>query len=352
MRTPGLVETRPNSFPLVACDEGHAAGRTRDRVGRDAVLSDGVALVDIDRFELVCGEQLSAVDCDGIQVESLNGGEVLGEALVERDVDRALVLLCEVRGPGAELKAIRGVSRREDQAGELAVAAVQHHVDVALLGLRGQAGAGTAALGIDDDEGDLGGTGLADAFLHEGEARSRGAGHGADTGNGRADGHVHGRQFVLRLPGHAAESRHPTLQGGQQLAGGGDGIAREEASSGGDEAEADRLVPGDLNLIGLGTEVEAGHRGRRLDAHLLGEVEAGLESVEVLAEDGLAQTPELAFERFPYLVILDVEGARGEGDGDAVLVERAAQLPDGDLAEWRLEEAGTRRDKAVGKRLV
>ena len=99
---------------------------------------------------------------------------------------------------------VEAIGRRagsDDGDGALAVAAEHGLQQVGLLGLGRQAGAGAAALHVDDDAGQFGHDGQADRLGLEADAGAAGAGDAEGAAEGGADGHAHGGDFVLGLQG-------------------------------------------------------------------------------------------------------------------------------------------------------
>ena len=145
--------------------------------------------------------------------------------------------------------------RRHDRHRRLAVAAVHGVEQVGLLGLGGQAGRGTAALHVDDDQRQLQVDGQADRLGLEVEAGAAGRRHPEGAAEGRAEGGADAGDLVLGLEGPDAELLAPA-QLVEDVGGRRDRIAAEEDRQageprGGDQAPGQGLVAGDLDVLAL-----------------------------------------------------------------------------------------------------
>ena len=83
--------------------------------------------------------------------------------------------------------------------------AVDREIDVALLGLGGDAGGGAGAHDIDQHQRNFGGDRQPERFDHQGETRPRRDRHCRRAAIGCAERHVDGREFVFAEHQAAAE---------------------------------------------------------------------------------------------------------------------------------------------------
>ena len=165
--------------------------------------------------------------------------------------------------------------RRHDRHRRLAVAAVHGVEQVGLLGLGGQAGRGTAALHVDDDQRQLQVDGQADGLGLEVEAGAAGRRHPERAAEGRAQGGADAGDLVLGLEGADAELLAPA-ELVEDVRRRRDRIAAQEdvhtgQPGGGDQPPGQGLVAGDLDVLAL-------LEGGRLD------LVVGLEQLGRLAE--------------------------------------------------------------------
>ncbi len=117
----------------------------------------------------------------------------------------------------------------------------QGELEVALRGVRRQAGARAGALAERHDDGQLGLTGLAEALGHQAEAAARGTDGGALAGVRVPERHHHRRDLALGLHDLELEARRLPGEEVEQAAGRRHGIRGV-----GPEAAADESEPGGL----------------------------------------------------------------------------------------------------------
>jgi hypothetical protein len=109
------------------------------------------------------------------------------------------VLVGQIERQGGQVGHFLHGGGRQHQHAVIAVAAAfDHLVVVALLG-RDVAQPGAAARDVGHHAGQFRPGQVAEAFLHEADARSAGGGHGAHAHRRGAVDHVHGRHFTLGL---------------------------------------------------------------------------------------------------------------------------------------------------------
>ena len=183
-------------------DVMRAARVAHERARRDAAVGDLEA-----RVAGLPGLQRTGDGHDRGLLEQLlgQGRPAMTERLLGEHDHGDLVELGDLECAAHDVEAVADRDRRHDDARELAVPAVERHVQIGLLGLGRQPGARAAALDIDDDRWDLGHAREPDQLAHEGEAGARGRGHRAHAGERRAE---HGRErgdLVLRLIHRAAD---------------------------------------------------------------------------------------------------------------------------------------------------
>ena len=131
-------------------------------------------------------------------------GAVAEVAVGEQD-DGGHVLQGDLGGVEGPVEAVGAGGGGHDHEGSLAVAAVKRLVQVALLGLGGQARGGAAALHVNDDERQFHHDGQAEGFALEGEAGAGGGGAGQCAGVGGADGGADARDLVFGLEDPCAQ---------------------------------------------------------------------------------------------------------------------------------------------------
>src|SRR5207245_10716527 len=166
-----------------------AARRARDRhrrntVGRDLVAQvvlwarRGVVTRTFAVARLAVGERASVDDLHAAQVRLRNALGAYGQDGVLQHDHRQLKLLRQVEGVDGGPEAIHHARRRQDDALDLAVRAVDRDVQIALFvaGRHARGGAGTLA--IDDHRRDLGHAGEAEHLGHQADAWTGGGGHG------------------------------------------------------------------------------------------------------------------------------------------------------------------------------
>ena len=148
----------------------------------------------------------------------------VGDVAVGEQDDRRHVSRGDGEGFDGRLEAIGRGARGDDGHGAFAVAAEHGLEQIGLLGFGRQAGAGSAALDVDDDQRQFGHDGQTDGFGLEGDAGAAGAGCAQRAAEAGADGGTDGGDFVLGLECADAEM----FLGGkivQDVAGGRDRIA-------------------------------------------------------------------------------------------------------------------------------
>ena len=261
----------------------------------------------------------------------------VGEVAVGQQHHRGAVGDGDPDGLDGRVEAVAGGLGRDDRHRRLAVAAEHRLEQVGLLGLGRQAGRGTAALDVDDDERQLGHDGQADRLGLERHARARGGGDAEVAGVGRTDRGTHPGDLVLGLERRHAEGL-VLRQLVEDVGGRGDRVGAEEhrepgLHATGDEAVGQGEVAGDV-AVGAG-----GHR-RRLDLVLdgerlgrLAEVPPGLERREVgvadvghlreaLGQERRGRVGRAAVHPRQQAEREHVLGARGVLAGEAELLDR------------------------------
>ena len=167
----------------------------------------------------------------------------LAERLFGQKEDRALILLGQVEGLGAEVERVLDRPRREHDPRDLAVSAEKimwlRLLCSVFVGIPvdGPARAhSTTTTGISSDAGKT------DRLGHQRLARSRSRRHRAHAGEGRTDHHVDRGQLVFGLHRDAAELgqilRHPLQHVGRRR----DRVAGHEAAARDERAVGDRVV--------------------------------------------------------------------------------------------------------------
>ena len=161
---------------------------------------------------------------------------------------------------------VAGRSRGNHRHWRVAVAAIDRLIEVRLLGFRRQAGRGSAALRIDDDERQLGHDGKAHRLALQRDARPRRTGHAERPAIARADRRTDRRDLVFGLEGRDVIFLEPR-QMVQDRRCRGDRIAAEKHRQfrklcARDETERDALGAGQR-------AVETGRDGRGIDVVLL-----------------------------------------------------------------------------------
>ena len=256
---------------LDAADAVLEAGRAGPDPGADQ------ALVAQERVEaLGLGAEAGREGRRGVDVGDQPGLGGVGEEAVGQQHDGRHVVDGDAHRLARHGEAVGRRGGGEDHDRRVAVAAHHRLVEVGLLGLGRQAGRRAAALGVDDDQRQLGGDGEADGL---GLERDAGAGAGGDAeaaGIGGADGGAGGGDLVLGLEGGDAEAAQ-LGQMVQQGRGRGDRVGAEDHLQPGlagavEQAEGQGLVAGD-------GAVEAG----------LGRCPLDMEGRELVELGGLAQ---------------------------------------------------------------
>ena len=201
------------------------AGRAGDRPGARAALVAQVGQ------ELVAGVRaLGEVGVDLRQVGDVGDPPGLGgvgeEGVGEQDHRRPVA----DRDPHRLDRGVEAVGRGrggDHRQRRLAVAAVDRHQQVGLLGLGRHPGRGAGALHVDDHQRQLEHRREADRLRLQVHARAAGRGDAELAGEGGAERHVDGGDLVLGLHGADAEAV-VAREVVQQLGGRGDRIGGEE----------------------------------------------------------------------------------------------------------------------------
>lgn len=102
------------------------------------------------------GEVEEGVDPVFIEVGFREGFDAGGDGLIGEDDDRGGVFTGDAAGFEGGVEAVLDIAGGEDDAGGVAVGAVDGLHEVGLLHAGGHAGGGAAALDVDDDEGEFG----------------------------------------------------------------------------------------------------------------------------------------------------------------------------------------------------
>ena len=200
------------------------------------IAAPGDALFLFPSFQVFFPEHLAPVHVLVGVGKGLAHPVVHAQVQVAHHEHRGLEPLGDVESAPAEFEGLVDVRREEEDVLGIAVAGEVDEEDVALLGAGRQARAGPHPLDVPHDHGDFGVIGQADGLGHQAEAGAGGGGHGPQAGPTGPNGHVDGRQFILRLDDHKgvlAIRPHPitaqvVLQGFGQVRGGGDGVPADE----------------------------------------------------------------------------------------------------------------------------
>ena len=170
------------------------------------------------------------------------GFHAAADGLVGEDDDGATVLAGNAHGFHGDVETILDILRREDDARGIPVAAVDRLHEIGLLDVRRQARAGSAALDVDDDEGDFRHDGIAEGLHFQREAGTGTARHCDVTGVGETNRHGDGRQFILSLHEEAAVAWQLRTEGFHDRRPRRDGIARAVAHACGQQATDEHLI--------------------------------------------------------------------------------------------------------------
>ena len=256
----------------------------------------------------------------------LHGGDAPGFGAVAQEAfgeeqDRGHVLQGDLGGLESCVEAVGRRVGGHDGHRAFAVAAVQGLVEVGLLRLGRQAGGGTAALDVHDDQRQLGHHRETHRLGLQGEARAGRGGHGEVAGIGGADGRADAGDLVLRLERlgaqalvdgqlfedgrgrrdriGAAEEREARLLGCGQQAPGRGLVARDIAVG------ALLQVPGGGHRVGIGDHLDVRGVVESVEEDLL----VGLDDLGVLLREFLLQIGVDVLQR----AVVDVAGhAQGE----------------------------------------
>ncbi len=129
-----------------------------------------------------------------------------------------------------------------------------------------------------------------------------------------------------------------------------DRIARHEAAARHHEAEAGGLVAGHQEAFTDFAALELEISPRAGEAQSVGELEAQIQGLQVLIDDGVAETLEAASEGAAHLVVGDAEHAGHYTRRDTVLVEDAPEAPHRDPPERDGKGVTFLRDQTLGHR--
>ena len=143
----------------------------------------------VEDFDLVGDDELLAGMTDG---------------LVGEYEHRHAILIRQVEGADREVKRLLHGRRRKGDDLIVAMAAVARLHDSVLRRAGRLAGRRAAAHDVDDDQRRLGDDGVANALLHQGEARTGRGRHGTRAAPAGADDRIDGGELVFHLHEHAA----------------------------------------------------------------------------------------------------------------------------------------------------
>ncbi len=249
----------------------------------------------------------------------------------------------------------------DDHARGVTVRAVDGEVEVALLGLRRQAGARAAALGIDDDDGDFRHRGEAERFGHQREAGSCGRGHGLDARPGCAEAGIDGGDFVLTLEERPADGRQFECQLLHDVRGRGDRVATIEAAACPEGTGDDRIVPVHNQAVAIAARFGKGEAEAIRLHQRAGMRVSGIEGVEVTLQELRAPTELLGDCCLRHLFIEAEELGDRANDDDvlAALRPRLVRQFDGGHLVLRAHEPrrwlvfrGVENERAVRSQVV
>src|SRR6266568_1436610 len=224
-------------------DQARAAGSSPRRDPRG---SEGVALVAPvqGRFGGERGDPLSPFDRnlarDGLRVDR---GAMLSQEEIGDQDDGELEGLREVEGFYGGVEAVEGVLHRDDDARIVALRGPEGLVQVALLGLGGNAGGGPPPLDVDDDHRSLDHARHPDGLGHEREASPGGGAHGPDPGVPGPDGEIDHGQLVLGLLDEDAALLAVRGEPVEDERGRAHGVGGVELAARGHRPQRDHLVP-------------------------------------------------------------------------------------------------------------
>ena len=175
----------------------------------------------------------------------INHGRSLTERLVRQHDNRSLQKLRDINRVFADLDAVGNRRRCQHNARRVPMRAVNRKVNVALLGLRRDAGGWPGTHDVDQHKRDFGGGGEPQAFNHQREARARSNCHRRCAAVRRAQRQIDGRQFILAENKPAAELEHMRRQPFHEIRRRRDWIAANKSNSAAQRAERNSLVTAD-----------------------------------------------------------------------------------------------------------
>jgi hypothetical protein len=171
-------------------------------------------------------------------------GAGLAHGLVGQHQGRHLHGFRQMHGP---LRGEQAVGHRvggDHDVRRVAMQAVDRDVEVALLGLGGDAGGGTDAHHVHHHQRHFGGHGKAQRFDHQRQAGAGCCGHRRHAAVGGTDDLVDRGQFVFGLHQHAADLGQRRGEPFEDFGGRGDWVGGDETHTAANRAEAGGLVAG------------------------------------------------------------------------------------------------------------
>ena len=165
--------------------------------------------------------------------------------------------------------------RRQHEMRRIAVHAVDGDIQVALLGLGGNAGRWPAAHDVHDHDRDFRGGGEPERFDHQRKSGAGGRRQRRRAAIGRADDHVDGGEFVFGLQQRAADFGQVRRQPFENFGRRRDRIGGGKADAAADGAERGRFVARQQPALG-GARFRRGELHAEIDAG--GGAEAGLDA--------------------------------------------------------------------------
>ena len=213
---------------------------------RDPRGGEGVALVAPvqGRFGRELGDPLSPFDRNlarnGLRVD---GGAMLSQQEIGDQDDGELEGLREVESFDGGVEAVEGVLHRDDDARIVALRGPERLVQIALLGLGGNARGGPPPLDVDHDHRGLDHARHPDGLGHQRKAAAGGGAHGPHAGVSRADRQVDYGQLVLRLLHHHAAFLAVRGEPVEDEGGRAHGIGGVELAAPRHRPQRDHLVP-------------------------------------------------------------------------------------------------------------
>src|SRR5882724_565596 len=266
----------------------------------------------------------------------VEGLDARGQRRIAQDENGRAVFAGDARGFDRDVKTIFHGGSGENDARAVAVPAVDRLEKIALLDVRGQAGARPAALDINNNERHLGHGGPADRLGLKRNAGAGAAGDGEIAGEGEAESERDGAELVLGLDKDAAVFRQLAPQNFHDRRPGRDRITGAVTNAGGDEAvgEGGVAVHGDL-----------GRRAGFIDLLELvklreniadGITVAGLERHQGGVDDALVFAGELFANQRLQLLDVEVENFRDQAEDEnvfALVLGGAAERFDGEAGD-------------------